>query len=156
MRFVLALLAVALSGTTAGPPLPGTRDAALTSLFAPVGAPAGIYDVYTASEAITSLAARLSALDPSPRADAWKVLGSDPVAAFGVEGRYDRAHLARLFAGRRTQVARGSLRGPEGIVGYTLISPYPDPSFDRLRPGTMIIVARIGKLLETIRGTPRS
>jgi hypothetical protein len=155
MRVVLVLIALATAGM-AELPVPGTRDGTLTSLFEPVGAPGGIYEVYVAVEPIAVLAARLGAGDPAPRADAWKVLGSDPTAAFGIEGRYDKARLARLFGGRRVQVARGSLRGPHGVVGYTLISPYPDPSLQTLRSGTMIIVARIGKLLEAIPGSPRS
>jgi hypothetical protein len=150
MRFVLVLLAMATAGGGAGTPRPGARDPALTSLFAPIAAPPGIYDVYTSPEPIAVLTERLRAHDPSPQADAWKVLGSDPLNAFGVEGRYDHARLARLFGGRRVQVARGSLKGPDGVVGYTLVSPYPDPSLETLRPGTLIIVARIGRLLEII------
>jgi hypothetical protein len=156
MLSVLVLLALVISGAGDGIPLPGARDQALTSLFAPVAAPPGTYDVYTSAEPVQVLASRLRTQDPSPRADAWKVLGSDPVNAFGVEGRYDRARLARLFVGRRVQVARGSLRGPDGVVGYTLVSPYPDPSLETLRPGTMIIVARIGKLLDRDRSPSRA
>ncbi len=155
MRLVPLLVAIAALGSTTSVPAPGTRDPALTSLFAPIAAPPGIYDVYTSGEPIGVLASRLRTCDPAPAADAWKVLGSDPANAFGVEGRYDRARLARLFSGRRVQVARGSLKGPDGVVGYTLVSPYPDPSLETLRPGTLIIVARIGKLLEIIEGEAR-
>ena len=60
--FALALLAA----------LPvGTPDPALTRLFTPLAVPPGTYVVYTSSEPIETLTARLRELDPSPAPGAW-------------------------------------------------------------------------------------
>ena len=83
---------------------------------------------------------------PSPRADAWRVLRADPVTAFGTEGRYDRARLARLFVGRQVEVARGALESGGDVSSYTLITPVPDRTLSTLDHDTMVIVTHVGRL----------
>ena len=131
-------------------PLTGRADAALTALFTPAAAPPGTFEVFRSSEPIAQLAARLRARDPAPRADAWRVLRIDALDAFGAEGRYDHGRLARLYNGQRTFVARGSLHGSDGVVGFTLITPSPDPTLAELRDETVVIVAHASRLLMTV------
>lgn len=78
---------------------------------------------------------------------AWQptsVIASD---AFGTGGPYDQARLARLYGATRVRIARGP-RGPDGRAteSWSLFSPYPDPSFTVLQPGTLLIVLRIPDL----------
>ncbi len=74
---------------------------------------------------------------------AWTVDRLEAHDAFGQAGIYDRFALAQLFGGRRASVARGVRVEEGGRVAYTLISPYPDPSFTRLDAGTMVIRLRL-------------
>lgn len=141
-----AVLAVVAALSVANPPVqgpdvqPGTRSPAHERLFTPVSAPAGMYEAYEAEVAIERLAAALRDQDPAPSKGAWEIQKSGPGDAFGAEGPYDRARLAMLVGGRRISVARGSLRDESGsLVGYTLLSPYPDPTLSELRDGTLII-----------------
>jgi hypothetical protein len=130
-------------------PLNGlTRDPELARLFTPAAAPAGAYDIFRSTRAIAELAAELRRQDPSPRADAWRVLRGDPVTAFGSEGRYDRARLARLFVGRQLRVARGALIVNGELSSYTLITPIPDPTLTALQDATMVIVTHVGRLTD--------
>lgn len=63
----------------------------------------------------------------------------DPLDAFGAAGSYNRAALARLYAGKRVRVARGWMEYADRFESITLLSPYPDATLTRLLPGTMII-----------------
>jgi hypothetical protein len=36
------------------------------------------------------------------------------------------------------------VRQGRSIASVTLISPYPDPTFSRIEPGTLVIVLRLG------------
>ena len=63
----------------------------------------------------------------------------EPLDAFGAAGSYDRAALARLYAGKRVRVARGWIEYADRFESVTLLSPYPDGSLTRLLPGTMVI-----------------
>ena len=124
----------------------GTLDKALTRLFTPRAVPAGTYAVYTSSEGIAPLAARLRELDPSPAPGAWTPTRPEAHGAFGQEGVYDRARLARLFNGKRVTVVRGSLLRDGQRLAYTLVSPYPDATLSRIVEGTMVIEFRVPPL----------
>ncbi len=108
--------------------------------------PPGTYVVYTSSEPIETLTAKLSALDPTPAPGAWKPSRPEAHVAFGQEGRYDRARLARLFNGTRVSVVRGSLVEDGKRVAYTLVSPFPDATLSRIVEGTMVIEFRVPPL----------
>ena len=121
----------------------GTPDEALTRLFTPLAVPAGTYVVYTSGEGIEPLAARLRELDPLPAPGAWTPTRPEAHGAFGQEGVYDRARLARLFNGKRVTVVRGSLLRDGQRLAYTLVSPYPDATLSRIVDGTMVIEFRV-------------
>ena len=109
-------------------------DAALTALFTPLHPILGRYEVCTTGDPLDRVAA------PAP--DGPKYGPSEmlePLEAFGAAGPYDRAALARLYAGRRVRVARGWIERDDEFESITLLSPYPDATLARLRPGTMVI-----------------
>ena len=66
-----------------------------------------------------------------------------PFDAFGQSGSYDRWKVAGLYRRRRAHVARGPRLDQGQTESWTLISPYPDASLQRLEPGTLLIVLRI-------------
>jgi hypothetical protein len=125
------------------PPQIGPPDEGLRLAFTPATFAAGSFEVHHSAEAIARLAARLRALDPSPAAGAWQVERAGVFDAFGGEGPYDKARLARLFGGSSPSVARGTLVTMGGRRAFTLIAPCPDPSLSSLGPGTMVIVTRL-------------
>jgi hypothetical protein len=130
----------------AGPALPldlGSEDRAYRELFTPCSSPPGTFAVYRSAEDLTSLAARLRALDGHPAAGAWEVEKTGVFDAFGDEGPYDKGRLARLFGGSSPRAARGSLVTPPGRVAVALISPYPDLAITSLQRGTLVIVTRL-------------
>ena len=92
---------------------------------------------------------------PRPRPGAWQASRPEAHGAFGQEGVYDRARLARLFNGKRVTVVRGSLVRDGQRLAYTLVSPYPDATLSRIVDGTMVIEFRVPPLLNpmTARGT---
>lgn len=146
MRSWLTVVLVAwVGGAPAGPDL-GRPDPALARLFTPLAAPAGTYTVYRSPSPIEPLAAGLRALDPAPAPGAWEPARPEANTAFGQEGRYDRARLARLFNGKRVTVVRGSLTREGSRVAYTLVSPYPDASLSTIVEGTMTIEFRVPPL----------
>ena len=49
----------------------------------------------------------------------------EPLDAFGAAGPYNRAALARLYAGKRVRVARGWIERGDRFESVTLLSPYP-------------------------------
>jgi len=133
---LMSLLAVQL-------PALGTPSPALARLFTPLSVPPGTYEVFTSTEGIEALTARLRALDPAPSAGAWAPSRPEAFAAFGQDGLYDRPRLARLFNGKRVTVVRGTLARDGRHVAYTLISPYPDPTLSRIVDGTMVIAFHV-------------
>jgi hypothetical protein len=151
---LFGMLALASNGSAAGPhgqphpavslpPQIGPPDEGLRLAFTPATFAAGSFEVHYSAEAIARLAARLRALDPSPAAGAWQVERAGVFDAFGGEGPYDKARLARLFGGSSPSVARGTLVTMGGRRAFTLIAPCPDPSLSSLGPGTMVIVTRL-------------
>jgi hypothetical protein len=142
--FHVALFLVAAA--TAAAATIGTPNPSLTRLFTPLAVPPGTYVVSTSTETIETLTARLKAQDPSPAPGAWVASRPEASGAFGQEGLYDRARLARLFNGKRVTVVRGSLAQQGQRLAYTLVSPYPDPTLSHIVEGTMVIEFRVPPL----------
>jgi hypothetical protein len=143
---VLWLTAVLTVWGSAGAIHLGSPDVALARLFTPLSAPPGMYEVFTSTESIESLTARLKALDPTPAPGAWEPSRPEAHGAFGQEGVYDRARLARLFNGKRVSVVRGSFVKDGQRLAYTLVSPHPDATLSRIVDGTMIVEFRVPSL----------
>lgn len=74
---------------------------------------------------------------------AWEPQAMIPYDAFGLSGSYNRWKVAGLYRSRRAQVARGPRVDQGQTESWTLISPYPDETLQRLESGTLIIVLRI-------------
>jgi hypothetical protein len=122
----------------------GRRAPELEDLFAPVGTPEGMYEVYESAAPIERIAKVLRALDLDPRPGAWELQRLGAGDAFGAEGSYNRVRMALLMGPRRLTVTRGSLRAEDGaLTAFTLISPYPDRELRELRSGTMTIVFHV-------------
>jgi hypothetical protein len=137
------VLIAATSVTGAQAPQGQWRDSpAYLGLFAPRGARRAAYRIYVSPldlrTALRNLATDSSLLHPPGAWSPAAVLAQD---AFGQTGSYDRAKLARLYAARRAEVARGPRASGGGTSeAWTLISPYPTEGMERLEPGTMLIV----------------
>jgi hypothetical protein len=135
----------------AAPWLSFAREAVdLRAMFVPWHAPAWRFDVLVADEPIRDVTKRMQVLAGesvgSSAADAWAIERPEPFDAFGADGHYDRYRLARLFHGRRPEVARGPLVREGRLVGSaTLISPYPNPDLTTLHDGTMIVLTFVRK-----------
>jgi hypothetical protein len=109
-------------------------DPALTALFTPLRPLIGRYEVCTTADPLERVAA------PAPDGPQYGPSEAlDPLEAFGAAGPYDRAALARLYAGQRVRVARGWVERDDRFESITLLSPHPDATLARLRPGTMVI-----------------
>jgi hypothetical protein len=132
------------------PPIPHLSwrdDEALTRLFTPVAAPPGIYRVSVTGAPIEQVAAAFARL-PGADPDAWKITSAGLTDAFGTEGPYDRARLARLINGGRIRAARGSVSPGGETVAYTLVTPVPDRSLSTLAEGTMILAVDAERLMQ--------
>lgn len=134
----VALLLFLPSGLQATAQLGGEwREApAFLPLFAPPGARAEAYRAYVAPLDLATILARLTD-DPSllRPPGAWEPQALLPLDAFGQTGSYSRWSLVRLYGPRRAMVARGP-RVVDGRVAesWTLVSPYPDATLQRLEP----------------------
>ena len=104
---------------------------ALTALFTPPRPGLGRYEVCTTTDRLEEVAAG------GPHYGPIELL--EPLDAFGAAGSYNRAALARLYAGRRIRVARGWIEYVDRFESITLLSPYPDATLTHLLPGTMVI-----------------
>lgn len=131
--------------------LPGVPSPAHARLFTPRGAPADSYRVTVLdvpldqARAAVMLALEVPASPPAGSGP-WAVRRLEVAEAFGASGTYDRTRLARLFRGRRAQVARGPVvRQGLTVASVTLISPYPDPTLSRLETGTMVILLDVSR-----------
>jgi hypothetical protein len=103
-------------------------DPVLTRLFTPAHPQLGRYEVCATSRPIADVAPRGWTVDARPALD-----------AFGAIGGFDKAELARLYGGRRAQVARGWTQDGDHFEAVTLVSPYPNASLTSLEPGTLIV-----------------
>jgi hypothetical protein len=73
----------------------------------------------------------------------WQATATLPLDAFGESGTYDKPRLARAYGSTRVMVARGPVvLSPSNSETWTLFSPYPTPTLDRLEPGTLLITLR--------------
>ena len=112
-----------------------------------MAAPRGIYEVAVSDALIEQVAAAFARL-PGADPDAWKITSAGLTDAFGTEGPYDRARLARLINGGRIRMARGSVSLNGETVAYTLVTPVPDPSLSTLGSGTMILTVHADRLMK--------
>lgn len=114
-------------------------------MFTPRTVPENTYRVYITDAGIDTVVAAFRVLAPSSNVEgAWVIRQMDPLDAYGQAGPYDRAKVARLYAGMRARVARGPIvEHGRTVVSITLVSPYPDGSLKHLRQGTLIIEFRI-------------
>jgi hypothetical protein len=141
---VLASLALAIPDAAA----PGGAWRAAPEylpLFTAENAHRGAYETYTSplplDAVLQALASDPALLHPP---GAWTPAAVTADDAFGRQGAYNRWALARLYGARRASIARGP-RAQDGRVAesWTLISPYPDASLERLEPGTLLIVLHL-------------
>lgn len=128
LRYLLVLLFVIPPGWTESP--------LFRRLFTPRSAPDGTYETFVSPQPIDELLGEIGA--------GVDVQALVALEAFGQSGGYNRWKLARLYGAKRARVARFP-RLVNGVVveAWTLISPYPDPSLERLEPGTLLIVLRV-------------
>jgi len=151
LRSMAAVAAVLwLSAAVAGvvpPAAANWQDApAYLRLFAPAGARAAAYRVYTSplgmDALIASLAREPSLLHPP---GSWTPVAMIAADAFGQTGGYDRSRLARLYGSKRAVVARGPrATTTQPTEAWTLVSPYPSVDLTRLESGTLLIVLNLG------------
>lgn len=124
----------------------GQFDRLLTMQFTPLHrVPPGTYSAYVTKEPLDEVVRRILADGHSSRAGgAWASEPVDLSEAFGSAPRYDRYRLARLYGGVRPTLARGPIvQGRRVVASLTLVSPHPDPSLDRLLPGTLVIAVNL-------------
>jgi hypothetical protein len=103
-------------------------DPRLVRLFTPTAPQLGRYEVCSSTEPLEALA--------PPQWPRRRELALD---AFGSAGTYDRWAVRRLYGSGTALVARGAVTNADEFVSMTLISPYPDPTLERLLPGTLVI-----------------
>jgi hypothetical protein len=105
-------------------------------LFTPPRVPDGTYRTYVSPRPIDAVLAGMEAgIDARPLV---------AFEAFGQSGGYDRWKLARLYGAKRAYVARlPRIENGRVVEAWTLISPYPGPTLERLEPGTLLIVLRL-------------
>jgi hypothetical protein len=128
IHLLLALLFAAPAGWTESP--------RFRRLFTPAGVPDGTYETFVTARPIDQVLAETGA---GVEAQALVAL-----EAFGQSGGYNRWKLARLYGAKRARVARfPRLEKGKVVEAWTLISPYPDHSLERLEPGTLLIVLRV-------------
>lgn len=117
------------SGETSSPGRdPRSCTAMPAGLFTPPVPQLGEYEVCATAAALIEL------VQPG-----WTIESLPPLDVFGAAGLYDRGRLARLYGGRRANVARGWIREGGRFESVTLISPHPDRALQRLEPGTLVI-----------------
>ena len=130
----------------AAPTRPGWRETPeYITLFAPA-AHAAAYRAYVSPLPLGAVLRTLDGDRSLLRPDgAWQARSLGPLDAFGRSGGYDRLKLARLYGGRGVQQARGPrVDGGRVVETWSLVSPYPDPSLERLEEGTLILVLTLG------------
>jgi hypothetical protein len=128
MALAVLLFVAAVTGWTESP--------LYRSLFTPARVPEGTYRTYVTSRGLEEVLADIPA-----RVEPRAVVA---VEAFGSSGGYSRSKLARLYGARLARVARmPRVENGRAVEAWTLISPYPDPTLERLEPGTLLIVLRL-------------
>jgi hypothetical protein len=114
-------------------------------LFAPAGQRSSAYTMRVSEAGLEAVLGQLEGDQTLVRTPgAWDVRALAPVDAFGTAGAYDRSKVARLYGGGRARVARGArTENGRAVESWTLISPYPDPTLERLERGTLLVVLRL-------------
>lgn len=157
LSFMGIMMLLVSSMQTFAQPGPRWREAPeFLPLFAPArrpdglpveapGAKAGLYRAYVSPLDLDTVLKQLhgdaSLLRPP---GAWQPRTLSPLDAFGQIGEYNRWLLLRLYGGRPPQVARGPRAENARVVeSWTLISPHPDATLQRLRQGTLLLVTRV-------------
>ena len=115
--------------------------------YVPLFAPSAHRENYRAYVSPLGLDETLTALMADPAVQrlpgAWEPKAMIPFDAFGRTGSYNRWKLAGLYGSRRARVARGPRVDHGRTESWMLVTPYPDPSLQRLETGTLIIVLTI-------------
>jgi hypothetical protein len=146
LRRVTAVLGLVAATCVAVPAAPVWRDAPeLLALFAPVSSRSAAYTMRVTDASLDSVLRELDGDPALVRAPgAWDIRTLAPVDAFGMGGTYDRSKVARLYGAERARVARGARTdGGRVVESWSLISPYPAPSLEKLERGTLLIVLRL-------------
>jgi hypothetical protein len=141
---VVMVLAFAPGAAPAGGPWRAAPE--YVPLFAPAGTRREAYTAYVSPRGLDELLRQLRDAPGLLRSPgAWQPQPLLPADAFGQTGRYDRWKLAQLYGSRRAMVARGPAATEGGAEAWTLVSPYPDPTLQRLEPGTLLLVLSWGR-----------
>ena len=135
------IYAIVLILLAALPAPPGQRPAqscetGLAERFTPAQPVAGRYEVCATPAALEDV---LRAEAGGRDVHMGPTDAVDPLDAFGTAGPYDRLALSRLYGSRRARVTRSWSVAGRDLVSTTYVSPYPDPTFTKLEPGTLII-----------------
>jgi len=120
-----------------------TVSPAHAALFAPP-ARASRFAFATTRETVDRVVAYYRGRWPPEDPRSWKIVTSGPLDVFDGAALFDRARLARLYAGKPPRIARGPIT-EKGRVTHTvlLVSPYPEPDLERLNPGTLIMTVTV-------------
>ena len=146
MRWVAAALALLSAAFASLQSAPTWREAPeFLQIFAPAAPRSAAYTMRVTDADLDAVLRHLEADPALLRAPgAWEAHPLAPADAFGKGGAYNRWKLARLYGAERARVARGA-RSDAGrvIESWSLISPYPDPTLEKLERGTLLIVLRL-------------
>ena len=114
-------------------------------LFAPAGPRSTAYTMRVSEAGLEAVLRQLEGDQALLRTlGAWDVRQLAPADAFGTAGAYDRSKVARLYGAERARVSRGArMENGRAVESWTLISPYPDPTLQRLERGTLLVVLRL-------------
>ena len=154
MRLTIATLLLAMAGPMAGQTSPSALLTAGSAwkeapeflpLFVPAGPRAASYRTYVSPLDLDTILGQLAddaSLVRTP--GAWEPHAVLPLDAFGQTGSYNRWSLVRLYRASSPRVVRGARRDAGQITeSWTLVSPYPDATLQRLEHGTLLIVLRL-------------
>jgi hypothetical protein len=123
----------------------GRPSPELTRLFTPIGAPAGIYQVFESGRGVAELASELAEADDQIFPGEWEEQHPEGMAVFEDVGTADRPRLARLFIGGRVTVRRGSITSAGRTLAFTIVSPHPDTTLSHLVSSTLVIRVAVGR-----------
>jgi hypothetical protein len=137
-KYIAALLLLLLASAPAAQPaaVPWREAPEYVRLFAARGDRSAAYRAYVTTLDLDAVRQRIGVQ--------WEARALLPLDAFGQTGAYDRWALLRLYGAQRPRVARGP-KAMDGRVAesWTLISPYPDTTLQRLEEGTLVLVLRM-------------
>jgi hypothetical protein len=132
----------AVSAVRAQAPSP-TASPAHARLFAPP-ARAASFDFARTDQSVEAVAQFYRVRWPAPDPRSWKIERLAAAEAFDGAALFDRARVARQYAGRHPRVARGPLTtGGDVTAVVLLMSPYPEPDLSGLNAGTLVMTVRL-------------